>query len=114
MESRTRVTIRQVTCVKINQNYIKSCITVTIGKPKKYLQYINDLQPDDVDTQLIVTNNQVMPQTMTCYYLWLFQYIYMYNILSHISTSGDVTYASLIAIAETILLGEVVTLLFKL
>ena len=39
---------------------------------------------------------------------------YTYNILSHLSISGDWWYASLLTMAVTILLGEAITLLIKL
>ena len=39
---------------------------------------------------------------------------YTYNILTHLSISGDWRYASLLTMAVTILLGDAITLLIKL
>ena len=44
----------------------------------------------------------------------IFDYSYTYNILSHLSISGDCRYASLLTMAVTMLLWEAVTLLIKL
>ena len=39
-----------------NLNYFTSSITVTFRKPKQYLQWITELQPEDCDVRSILTN----------------------------------------------------------
>ena len=63
------------------------------------------------------TNYKVIRHTLTYYILKVtstYDYSYSYNILSHLSVSRDRRYASLLTMAVTLLLGEVVILLIKL
>ena len=83
-------------------------------QPEKYLKYSNELGYAGHMLPILISY-KVIHHILT--YKWIIlsiEHSYTYNILSHLSISGDWWYATLLKMAVTILLGEATTLLIKL
>ena len=105
----TSLKIYKITWAKLNQIRLMEPLQIQTIQPEKYLKYSNEFQYDGHILPILISY-KVIHHTCDIYRdNSIYDPSYSYNILSHLSISGDWRYASLLTIAVTILLGEATT-----
>ena len=95
-----------ITWAKINQIRLWEPLEIQTEQPKKYRKYVKEFGYAGQMLPIVI-NYMVIHHTLT-YWGMILSVInpIQYNILSHLSISGDWWYASLLTMAVTILLGK--------